>query len=104
MKKILLTFAAILLTCGVFAQTESKNNKPASHRHPNGYMIKDGRLMQVKDGNIMLIEKDITLSNGTILMADGNYTVKGKSKAKLNDDEYIDPNGNLVSGAQPKSK
>lgn len=101
MKKILLTFAVLLLTFGMSAQ---ETPAAKSHRHPNGYMMKDGRLMQVKDGNLMLIEKDITLSNGTIIMADGSYQVKGKSKVKLNDGEHIDTNGNLMPANKPKSK
>ena len=52
--------------------------------------------MQVKDGNLMLIEKDITLSNGTIIMADGNYMEKGKSKAMLKEGERVDMNGNIT--------
>ena len=95
--------AAFIITCGVFAQTDSSNKKEnpdqsaqKQHRHPNGYLMKDGRMMMVKDGNLMLIQKDITLSNGTVIMADGNYRQKGKSKTKLQDGDHIDMNGNIT--------
>ena len=103
MKKMLLTIAAILLTCGAFAQTDTQSKTPdqttkpvKSHRHANGYIMKDGRMMQVKDGNLMLIEKDITLSNGTVIMADGNYMEKGKPKTILRDGEHVDMDGNVT--------
>lgn len=104
MKKIILTFAAMLLSFGIFAQTETTNKAAKQQRNPNGFMIRDGRVMQVKDGNLMLIEKDITLSNGNVIMADGNYMIKGKSKAKLNEGEHLDVNGNLISSSKPKTK
>lgn len=108
MKKIFLTIAGMLLSVGVFAQNDNPVKKATpeaekqvkSNRHPNGYMIKDGRMMQVKDGNLMLIEKDITLSNGTIIMADGNYMEKGKSKAMLKEGERVDMNGNITKSKQ----
>ena len=104
MKKIFFTIAAIIITCGVFAQNDSVNKKvnpgkttaQKQYRHPNGYMMKDGKLMMVKEGNMTLVQKDITLSNGTLIMSDGNYMEKGKSKMKLNDGDHIDMNGNMV--------
>ena len=103
MKKLILTFAAIIVTCGVFAQTDPATKKADTdkttqkqYRHPNGYMMKDGKMMIVKDGNLMLIQKDITLSNGTVIMADGNYMEKGKSKMKLKDGDHVDMDGNMT--------
>ncbi len=101
MKKVFFTLTAMILTFGAFAQTETEN-KPTTqdktaqkqHRHANGYMLKDGRVMMVKDGNLTPIQKDITLSNGTVIMADGNYMEKGKTKTKFKDGQHVDMNGN----------
>ncbi|WP_309640850.1 DUF6799 domain-containing protein [Flavobacterium sp.] len=111
MKKALLTIAAIIITCGVFAQNDSENKKvnpektatQKQYPHPNGYMMKDGKLMMVKEGNMTLVQKDITLSNGTLIMADGNYMEKGKSKMILKEGEHIDMNGNKTP-MKPKTK
>ena len=99
MKKVFFTIAAMIVTCTVLAQTENKSTTPEKteqkqHRHANGYMFKDGRVMLVKDGNLTLVQKDITLSNGTVIMADGNYMEKGKTKTQFKDGQHIDMNGN----------
>ena len=110
MKNVFLTIAALILTCSVFAQTKTENTTTTpdqtaqkQHRHANGYMLKDGRVMMVKDGNLTLIQKDITLSNGTVIMADGNYMEKGKTKTKFKDGQHVDMNGNW-STSTSKSK
>lgn len=111
MKKIFFTITALIISCGVFAQTESLNTKAnpdktveQQHRHPNGYMMKDGKLMLVKDGNLTLVQKDITLSNGTIISADGTYLEKGKTKTKFKDGQHIDFNGHWLTMPTSKSK
>lgn len=111
MKKIFFTIAAMIITCGVFAQTDSENKKTdpdktiqKQYRHPNGYMMKDGKLMMVKDGNMTLVQNDITLSNGTVIMADGSYMEKGKRKNKFKDGQHIDMNGNWMPMNNTKSK
>lgn len=99
MKKIFFTVAVMLLSYGAFAQTETdkKMQDPATTqqtgRHANGYILKDGKVMMVKDGNMSLIQKDITLSNGTVIMADGSYMEKGKAKMKLRDGDHITTDG-----------
>lgn len=100
MKKIFFTAAIMLLGYGAFAQTETDRKTtqdPATTqqtgRHANGYILKDGKVMMVKDGNMSLIQKDITLSNGTVIMADGSYMEKGKAKMKLRDGDHITTDG-----------
>jgi len=111
MKKIFFTIAAMIISCSVFAQTDSESKKAdpdktvqKQYRHANGYMMKDGKLMMVKDGNMTLVQKDITLSNGTVIMADGSYMEKGKSKTKFKDGQQLDMNGNWVPMNNTKSK
>lgn len=100
----------MLLGYGAFAQTEtdSKMQNPTTAqqtgRHPNGYILKDGKVMMVKDGNMSLIQKDITLSNGTVIMADGSYMEKGKSKMRLKDGDHIGMDGSIHSNATKNTK
>ena len=46
----------------------------------DGAMMKDGKMMMVKNGKSMMMDKDMTMSNGTKVMKDGKIMMKdGKS-------------------------
>ncbi|MGM0582700.1 MAG: DUF6799 domain-containing protein [Bacteroidota bacterium] len=107
MKKILLSIATVMITFGVYAQSEStyskeiqKNNKQFSDsenlNHPDGFMLQEGEMMMVKNGDITRLEKDTTVSNGTIIMSDGYYMEKDKSKIMLQEGEHMDMAGKIT--------
>lgn len=109
MKKIFFIIALCFMGYGAFAQTDNRTttpdpNAPAqTYRHPNGYVLKDGRMMMVKDGNMTLIQKDMTLSNGTVIMPNGYYMEKGKAKMMLKDGQYIATDGSLGTSSMNNS-
>jgi hypothetical protein len=50
-------------------------------------------MMVVKDGKVSMMEKDVTLSNGTVIMSNGYYMKKGGTK---NDDERRSTHGHFL--------
>ena len=83
MKKILLIAALTLCTGLAMAQTKSMD----------GYMMKDGKVMMMKEGKTTQVEADVTLSDGTKIMKDGNVMKKDGTKMMMKNGESMDTNG-----------
>jgi hypothetical protein len=104
MRKLILSIFVIVTSLGAYAQDESAslgNNdaavsiKPDSSKyiHPDGYMMTDGFMMTVKNGVFAKMDKNVTLSNGTLVMSSGSYIKKGETKQTIKEGEHIDLNG-----------
>jgi hypothetical protein len=80
-------------------QTENK-------LHTDGVTMQNGKLMIVKDRKMNLLDKNITMHNGTKVMSDGYYMLKGGTKVKLKEGEHIDMFGNLspINNSTPKTE
>jgi len=108
MKKIFLVITAIIITVGSYAQSDSKlpNNSDttgyqrSNPKHPDGYMMKGGKIMCVKDQKMTLLKNDTTLTNGTIVMTNGNYIKKGEAKRMFQEGQHMDLTGKLVPMAK----
>ncbi|MEO5998045.1 MAG: DUF6799 domain-containing protein [Chitinophagaceae bacterium] len=81
MKKIILLFAFFAMAAGVSAQ-ETKKMK-------DYVVMKDGKMMVVKDGKTTAMEKDMTLADGTRVMVDGKVMMKDGSTKILKDGESV---------------
>ena len=95
MKKILFSIAAFTFSAGVFAQDkmmDKKMNPKMGMNHNMGMnkdcvMMKDGKMMVMKGGNTMAMDQDMTMKNGTMVMADGSVKMKnGKTMMMKNGD------------------
>ncbi len=95
MKKIFLLSLAILFAFGLYAQEK-----------PDGVIMKDGKMMVVKDGKISVMDKDLLLSNGTKIMSNGTIVKKDGSKIMMKEGDYKDMSGNVVKNMYlvPKEK
>lgn len=120
MKKIILVSAAVAITVGAYAQTDSTNKKMSPpdvnntldnldqnrditndqnqsvKNHPDGVMMQNGRMMRVKKGKVTPLDNDITMSNGTKIQRDGTWTEKNGSKMMLKEGEHIDMSGKMI--------
>jgi hypothetical protein len=65
-------------------------------------MIKDGKSVVVKDGKFMLLEEEMTMPNGVVVMPNGSYTTKEGKTLKLKEGEKMTMDGKLVG--MPVSK
>jgi hypothetical protein len=119
MKKIILVLVVFAFTTGAYAQrdstkvrtnerdfnkTQNKQNKPAIKTHPDGVMMKKGKMMRVQNGQISALDTDITLSNGTKIMKDGSFTKKDGSKTKIKEGEHLDAAGKVTRIKANKKK
>jgi hypothetical protein len=62
----------------------------------DGYVFLNGKMQVVKNGIATPVVRDITLSNGTIIMSDGNYLKNGGSKTMFKEGEHMDMSGKII--------
>jgi hypothetical protein len=90
MKKLLVALAAAaLLPLTAFAMDHAGD----------GVMMKDGKMMEVKDGKTMPMDKEMTMSDGTKVMEDGTVMTKDGKKMMMKDGEHMSMDGKMGSGA-----
>ncbi|HET8859337.1 DUF6799 domain-containing protein [Marivirga sp.] len=108
MKTIILSIATVIITTGAYAQTNPAI-KPVEHSinsyyveptnlfPPDGFMLQNGQLVMVINGEMTPLEKDTTLTNGTIVMTDGHYMKKNEQKMMFQEGEHMDMSGKMTS-------
>ena len=94
-KKIISTlFVLMLMVClsaiNAIAQTKSGHSKMN-----DCCMMKDGKMMCVKDGKTMPMEKDMTMKDGTKCMVNGACITKDGKKMQMKDGQCMDMNGKM---------
>lgn len=111
MKKLILVFAAIVITAGAYAQTDSTNmklsqnntnknqnmqNNPVDKSYKDGVIMHNGKMMKVKNGQTTSFDKDITMSNGTKMMSNGTYIKKDGTRMTMKEGQQMDMSGNII--------
>jgi hypothetical protein len=106
MKKLILLTLAAIVTVGSYAQsgktdqpakrTEGKTIQDSKDKHPDGYMLQNGKMVVIKDGKFSNLNEDFTLSNGTVIKTDGTYVRKGGTAIKFKEGEHMDSMGKFV--------
>ena len=94
MKKVLVSLFAITLTLGVFAQ-DSTTNKMAPKQNHEGVIMKDGKLLMMKNGQTTQLTTDLTLDNGTIVTANGTVKMKDGTTSALKEGDYVGMDGTI---------
>lgn len=96
-KKIVTTlFASLLMvlvclsTTNTFAQMKTNHSKMK-----DCCMMKDGKMMCMKAGKTMPMEKDMTMKNGTKCMTSGECIMKDGKKMQMKEGECIDMSGKM---------
>ncbi len=97
MKKLFCILALSALTFGAYAQDGKMREQDSSmakmgNTKKDCVMMKDGKMMMMKNGKMTEMDKDMTMSNGTICMKDGTCKMKnGKTMMMKNGDKcYMD--------------
>jgi len=100
MKRMLVTFIACCIGMLIYtqgnAQAETKGTKK------DNIMMKDGKLLQTKDGKTAELTEDVTLPNGTVVMKDGNVKMKDGTTKMLKDGDQIWMDGKMTHMAMKK--
>ena len=103
MKKMLATLVAVFaMVILVNAQTASQPENKMMKK--DCIMMKDGKVWQTKDGNTSELTTDVTLSNGTVVSADGNVKTKDGKTTMLKDGDCVWMDGKMTHMAMKKKE
>ncbi len=95
-KTIATVFASMLMlvlcftASNSFAQTKSKSAMMSDR-----CMMKDGKMMVMKNGETMPMEKDMTMKNGTKCMTTGECTMKNGKKMMMKEGDCMEMSGKM---------
>lgn len=105
MKKLLLVLIAFTFSLGAIAQTgkmqDNKMQKEKMHGKDH-IMMKDGKMMIKKDGKKMIMDKDITMADGTMVSTKGKVTMKNGTSMMMKDGDKMDMNGMMMNKKDSK--
>jgi surface antigen len=98
MKKVWVSLFAITLSLGVFAQdsTNQTNTTPQQNvKSHDGVIMKDGKLLMMKNGQTTQLTTDLTLDNGAVVKADGTVQAKDGTTTTLKEGDYVAMDGTI---------
>jgi len=96
-RKIISTLlASLLMVVMCFTATNTcAQTKTEDSKTKDCCMMKDGKMMLVKDGTTMPMEKDITMKNGTKCMTNGKCVMKDGKTMLMTEGQCMDMNGKM---------
>jgi hypothetical protein len=102
MKKMFLLIAVFTLsTAMLHAQEKMEKSKTKmqhngmAHKMKDCVMMKDGKMMVMKDGSTTDMSEDMTLGNGATVMTDGTVKMKNGKTMKMKDGDAMSMNGKM---------
>ncbi len=67
-----------------------------------GVMMRNGIMMLMKHGKASSpMDSDVTMTNGTVVSADGTITLQGGREFRMHNGEVMMPDGHLMKGGAP---
>ncbi len=94
-KMITAMFASILMLAVSATTTFAQTKSDSLMNMKDCCMMKDGKMMHVKNGKAMPMEKDMTMKNGTKCMTNGECVMKDGKKMKMKEGECMDMDGTM---------
>lgn len=105
MKKLLLVLIAFTFSLGAMAQTgkmqDNKMQKEKMHGKDH-IMMTDGKMMMKKDGKKMAMDKEMTMSDGTIVTTQGKVTMKNGQTMMMKNGDKMDMDGMMMKKEHSK--
>lgn len=101
MKKIVVAAAAVaVFSFGAYAQEGKTAQQPSAQHHEqkekkDEFMMKDGKVTQRVNGQESVVEKDVTLKNGTVVMANGTVKHPDGKTTTLKEGDYVSMEGKV---------
>jgi hypothetical protein len=104
MKRLIIIAIVSLMHISSHAQTKmtEKEDTKLSPTKTDGFMMKDGKLMQMKDGLSVPVEDSITLKNGSVVLKDGTVKAKDGKTVMLKTGDWIMKDGTIKYAAKKK--
>ncbi len=76
----------------------------AGHDMKDCVHMKDGKMMMMKDGKEMAMEKEMTMKDGSKVMTDGTMMTKDGKKMTLKDGDMVAMDGTMTKGGMKEDK
>ena len=99
MKNIFLLVAVFIFSMSADAQTTKTTHKMHDSKMNESMqdcvMMKDGKMMMMKNGKMMEMDKDMTMSDGTICMKDGTCKMKDGKTMVMKEGDKCYMNGKM---------
>ena len=99
MKNLFLTMFAVAFSFGAFAQDTipKKDTIPTEQKTQmkDVYVMKESKMWQIKAGEKSEMTADVTLLNGTIVMANGTVKKTDGQAITLKNGQFVDLEGNI---------
>ncbi|TKK66305.1 hypothetical protein FC093_17115 [Ilyomonas limi] len=100
MKKLLTLIIALTICIVVIAQADRLNKKTESKTEQTDHstdhiMMMSGKMMIIKSGKSTMMDKDIKLGDGTVVMRDGKVKTKDGKVMRMKDGDMIYMNGKM---------
>jgi hypothetical protein len=92
MKTPIKILAVIILTLS-FVSTAFTDDKDMAKDH---IMMKDGKVMMIKEGKSMPMDKELTLTNGSKVTVDGTVTMKDGTTMMMKEGDMMSMDGEMV--------
>ena len=116
MKKVFLSFFAISLCFGAFAQDSTanehqiipqsrtnltmKNDEAMAVKTNESIMMKNGKVTVIENGRSTELTQNKTLTNGTIISVDGSVKATNGTTTVLKDGDWVNQDGTISRGNQ----
>ena len=109
MKKIACMLAALVLTLSISAQDKTdkmdkKGDKAMDQKMKDCVMMENGKMTVMKDGKVMDLTSDMSLSDGSMVSANGKVTKKDGSTKTLKEGEGVYMDGKMTKMKMSKVK
>jgi hypothetical protein len=111
MKKILMIMAAVAFSFASIAQNSTsgkmETKKETKKASPRCFEMKNGKIMQMKEGSTTEILGETTLENGAVLTKDGVIKMPDGSTRQVKEGECVNMDGkieNKTDGKKSKDK
>jgi hypothetical protein len=96
MKKLIMISALAICCCSAFipATSFAQGSKMMDKKMKDGcVMMKDNKMMVMKGGKWMAMDKEMTMTNGTKVMTNGTVMMKDGKKMMMKNGECMKPDG-----------
>ena len=95
-KTMSIVFASLLmLVMSLIANNSFAQTKTKAATMKDCCMMKDGKMLVMKNGETMPMEKDMTMKNGTKCMTTGECTMKNGKKMMMKEGDCMEMSGKM---------
>ena len=93
MKAAIKLLAVAILTLSFVSTGFNADNKEMTKDH---IMMKTGKVMMIKEGKSMPLDKELPLSNGAKVTADGTVTMRDGTKTMMKEGDMMGLDGEMM--------